>query len=182
MEALYMGCLVGGVLFAVVSVLIGDIFGNWIDGMLDFLHTDFLQTDFLKPVVLASGVTGFGGAGLLLDRYSGLVSSAVLLLAIAAALALCVLVYFAYVKPMQSSENSTGYSESEMAGKIGEITIPVPPEGFGEVMVRLVGGNTLHIAASWDKWEIPAGTSVVVIDVRDGILYVSELDERKRRG
>lgn len=171
MEGLFMGCLIGGVLFAVVSVLIGDLFGNWLDGILDFMHTDLF-----KPVILAGGITGFGGAGLLLERYSGLKSTAVLLLAVCTALVLGVLVYFAYVKPASESENSTGYSEQELPGKIGETTIPIPEVGYGEVMVRLVGGNVLHIAASWDKSAIAAGTKVVVIVVRDGIVYVSALE------
>lgn len=42
MEALYWGCLIGGILFAVVTVLLGDILSSALDGLLDFLSVDFL--------------------------------------------------------------------------------------------------------------------------------------------
>ncbi|GGA41420.1 protease [Paenibacillus physcomitrellae] len=177
MEGLYLGCLVGGVLFTLASVLVGDLLGQWLDGMFDFL-----SVDFLKPIVLAGGVTGFGGAGILLDRYSGLGRTAELVLAICIALMLCALVYFAYVAPAERSENSTGYSEKELPGQIGEVSIPVPAQGYGEVMVRGVGGNSLHIAASWEHREIAAGVQVVIVDWRDGVVYVSEFDEGKGEG
>lgn len=77
---------------------------------------------------------------------------------------------------MENSENSTGYSIKELPGKLGEVTVPIPEQGFGEVMVNFVAGNTLHIASSWDQRHIPAGTKVVVIDTEDGVVKVSELE------
>lgn len=171
MEALFWGCFIGGALFAVISAVLGDLIGSWLDGIFDFL-----SVDFLKPIITASAITSFGGAGILLDRYSGLGTAAVVMLAIVIAVLLSVLVYFVYVKPMENSENSTGFSESELPGKIGEVTVPIPAQGFGEVMVKQAGGNSLHIASSWDRKEIPAGTAVVVIETaKDGTVQVSEL-------
>ncbi|MUG86078.1 protease [Paenibacillus timonensis] len=171
MEALFWGCFVGGALFAVISALLGDLLGSWLDGVFDFL-----SVDFLKPIITASAITSFGGAGILLDRYTGLGGACVVVLAIVAAVLLSAGVYFAYVRPMENSENSTGFSESELPGKVGEVTVPIPAQGYGEVMVKLVGGNTLHIASSWDRKEIPAGTVVVVIETtKDGTVQVSEL-------
>ncbi|MBW4838902.1 MAG: protease [Paenibacillaceae bacterium] len=171
MEALFWGCFVGGALFAVISALLGDLLGSWLDGVFDFL-----SVDFLKPIITASAITSFGGAGILLDRYTGLGSAGVVILAIVAAVLLSAVVYFAYVRPMENSENSTGFSESELPGKVGEVTVPIPAQGYGEVMVKLVGGNTLHIASSWDRKEISAGTVVVVIETtKEGTVQVSEL-------
>ncbi|AWB45650.1 protease [Paenibacillus sp. CAA11] len=174
METLFLSCLAGGVLFALVSVLLGDVISDLLGGALDFL-----SVDFFKPVVIAGAITAFGGAGLLLNRHTGLSAAGVIVLAILCAVFIAVLVYFGYVRPMENSENSTGYSIRELSGKVGEVTIPIPPSGFGEIMVSLVGGHTLHIAASWEKREIAAGTRVVVVDTREGILLVSELDERE---
>ncbi|WP_068784672.1 NfeD family protein [Paenibacillus phocaensis] len=171
METLFWGCFVGGALFAVISALLGDLLGSWLDGVFDFL-----SADFLKPIITASAVTSFGGAGILLNRYTGLGAAGVIVLAIVAAILLSAAVYFAYVRPMENSENSTGFSESELPGKVGEVTVPIPAQGYGEVMVKLVGGNTLHIASSWDRKEIPAGTVVVIIETaKDGTVQVSEL-------
>lgn len=63
--------------------------------------------------------------------------------------------------------------------RIGEVTIPIPESGFGEVMIKLGAGNTLHIASSFDRCLLAAGTRVVVVDVFDGVLRVAKLDERK---
>jgi membrane-bound ClpP family serine protease len=77
---------------------------------------------------------------------------------------------------MENSENSTSYSIKELPGKLGEVTVPIPEQGFGEVMINFVAGNTLHIASSWDQRQIPVGTKVVVIDTEDGVVKVSELE------
>lgn len=172
METLFWGCFVGGALFAVISAVLGDLIGSWLDGLFDFM-----SVDFLKPVISASAVTSFGGAGILLTRYTGLGPAVIVIASILIAGLLSVGVYFAYVKPMENSENSTGFSNSELPGKMGEVTVPIPAQGYGEIMIRLVAGNTIHIASSWDRKDIPAGTSVVVVDTTmEGTVQVSELD------
>lgn len=177
MEVMFWSCLAGGATFALISVILGDIVGSWLDGIFDAI-----SLDFLKPIILASAVTTFGGSGVLLVRYTGFGSVTVVVLAILIALFMSLVIYFAYVKPMENSENSTGYSTAELPGKLGEVTVPIPAEGFGEVMVNFVAGNTLHIAASWDHQEIPVGTLVVVVDSNDGVVQVSKLyeDEQER--
>ncbi|WP_019639869.1 hypothetical protein [Paenibacillus fonticola] len=175
MEVMFWSCLAGGVIFTLISVILGDIIGSWLDGIFDAI-----SLDFLKPIILASAVTTFGGAGILLLRYTGLGPVPVVVLSILIALFMSIAIYFVYVKPMENSENSTGYSTAELPGKLGEVTVPIPAEGFGEVMVNFVAGNTLHIASSWDHQEIPAGTLVVVVDSSDGVVQVSRLYENEQ--
>lgn len=174
MEAVFWGCLVGGVLFAVVTVLLGDVLSGALDGMLDFL-----SVDFFKPVVLASGITVFGGTGIMVVKYTDLSSMPQVVISLLAAILLSIAVYFGYVRPMENSENSTGFSIKEMSGRIGEVTVPVPAQGYGEVMVKVGAGNTLHIASSFDKKPVAAGVRVVIVEVDEGVLRVSELEERK---
>lgn len=174
MEALYLGCLAGGVLFALVSVIFGDVLSNALDGVLDFL-----SVDILKPMVIASAITVFGGAGILITRYSGLTAIPNLLLSILIAVIISVLVYFLYVKPMENTENSTGYSIHDLVGRIGEITITLPGLGYGEVMVKVGAGNVLHIASSLEQRVLTAGTRVVIVDEVDGVLLVTEFEENR---
>ncbi|MDR0270230.1 NfeD family protein [Paenibacillus sp.] len=174
METLFWSCLAGGILFAVVSVILGDLVSHALDGLLDFL-----SVDFLKPMVIASAVTVFGGAGILLSHYTDWGGIVIIVLSVVLAMVIAALVYFFYVKPMNNSENSTGYSMRELSGRIGEVTIPIPDTGFGEVMIKLGAGNTLHIASSLERHQLSAGTRVVVVDVLDGVLRVTKLDERK---
>ncbi|UVI27865.1 NfeD family protein [Paenibacillus spongiae] len=174
MEALFWSCLVGGVLFAVVSVIFGDWLSMALDGMLDFLSFD--GHHWLQPMSIVGGITVFGGTGLLLHRYSPLGSAAIIVLSILIAIAAAILVYYLYIRPMERSENSTGYSMKELTGAIAEVLVPVPIGGYGEVMIKVGAGRTNHIAASYEGENIPAGTRVVVVDVKDGAVMVSKLD------
>lgn len=174
MQTLYLGCLALGVIFAVVSVLVGDLIGSALGGVFDAL-----SFDFVNPAVMAGGITVFGGAGVLLTRYSGLEDGAILALSLLIAAFLAVLTYLVVVKPMNNSEMSTGFSMLDLPGKIGEVMVPVPATGYGEIMVKFGAGNSLHTAASFERMALPAGVKVVVVEVREGVALVSEFEERK---
>ncbi|XEC96948.1 NfeD family protein [Paenibacillus tarimensis] len=175
MEALFWACLAGGIIYTVVSVIFGDIVGQALDGMLDFLSVD--SAPWMQPMSIVGGITVFGGTGLLLERYTGLVTSAVIILSLLTAIVIGAGVYFFYVKPMEQSENSTAFSVNAMSGKIAEVLVPIPASGYGEVLVKVgAAGMTNQIAASHDGDPIPAGVRVVVVEVRDDTLFVSRLD------
>jgi hypothetical protein len=174
MQTLYLGCLALGVIFAIVSVLVGDVIGDALHGVFDFV-----SIDFLNPTVLAAGVTVFGGSGLLLSRYSNLEAGGIVALSLLTAAFLGVLMFLGVVKPMEKSEVSNGFSMNELPGKIGEITIPIPAKGYGEIMVKFGAGNSLHTAASFDHELLPAGVKVVVVEVKEGVAWVSEFEKRR---
>lgn len=173
METLYWSCLAGGALFALVSVLLGDVLSDALDGLLDFL-----SLDVLKPMVIASAATVFGGAGILITRYTDLNVLPNIVLSSLIAIGVTVIIYLAYIRPMENSENSTGYSMKELPGRIGEVTVPIPAVGYGEVMLKLGASNILQIAASFEERELPAGTRVVVVEVFEDVLRVTEFEEK----
>lgn len=177
MLELYWGLLITGVLFALVTVVFGDLMSGAMDGMLDWLSSDVLH--YLQPMVLFSGVTVLGGAGILLTKYSPFTAAAVLVLSLLAAVLSGALIFFLYVKPMENTENSLAFSMQDMVGRIGEVTVPIPAQGCGEVMMRMGGGVTNQIAESFDANEIEAGARVVIVEVKDGTLFVTRLDEPK---
>ncbi|MGG1651161.1 protease [Paenibacillus sp. NRS-1780] len=170
METIFWWLLAGGAIFTVVSVLIGDVLGGWLDGL------EMPSLDWFRPVVLLGAMTTFGGAGVLLTKYTGLSMSRVVLLALAIAFVVGVLVFFAFIKPVANSEVSSGFSMRELTGKIGEVTVPVPEVGYGEVMIRLGAGNTIHTASSFDHKPLAAGTRIVVVEVAEGVVHVAYLD------
>lgn len=174
MEHLFWACLAGGVLFAVITVVFGDLISNALDGLLDFMSVDGHR--IFEPMVLVSAITTFGGAGLLLLRYTPLAGASVIAAAFLISAVTGIIVYFAYVKPMENSENSTAFSIRDLSGRIGEVLVPIPPRGYGEVLVKAGAGNTNQIAASFDGEELEAGAKVVVVEVRDDTLFVSRLD------
>lgn len=174
MEVFFMGCMAVGVLFALVSVLFGDVISQAVDGALDFLASDGHHA--FQPIVLFGTLTAFGGAGLLLTRYTALGSAAILAAALLAAVAIGAIVYFAYVRPMRNSENSVAFSIRDLSGKIGEALTTIPPAGYGEVLVRIGAGHTNQIAASFNGETIGAGSRIVVVEVKDDTLFVTRLD------
>lgn len=175
MLSVYWACLFGGVLFALVTVIFGDILGDLFDGFTDALSADHL--DFLSPVVIVGGITAFGGAGIMLTDLTPLSAAATAAMALIIALTLSALVYFLYVKHMKNAENSTTYSNTDLVGRMGTVTIPIPAAGCGEVLVRIGAGNTNYPAASTEGREFPAGSRVVVAEVKDGTVWVLDYQE-----
>ncbi|WP_159883713.1 NfeD family protein [Paenibacillus puerhi] len=174
MLEIYAGMLITGVLFALVTVLFGDLLSNALDGMFDWLSGDLLH--FFQPMVLFSGITIMGGAGWLLTRYSAFGTLVIIGLAFLAAAGSSVLIYLLYVKPMENTDNSVAFSMKDLVGRIGEVSIPVPAAGCGEVLYRIGGSLTNQIAESFDGESIPTGTRVVTVEVRDGAVRVSPLE------
>lgn len=172
---LYWGCFTGGILFAVISLIFGDVLSDIFDGIFDAVSFD--HADFIHPMVIVGGITVFGGSGILLSQYTRLEPSMVAWLSLLSALIISAVVYFAYVKPMKNSENSTGFSVQDLVGKIGEVVTPVPGNGCGEILIRIGAGNTNQIAASLDGEELSMGTRVVVGEVKDHVLYVFPYEE-----
>ena len=170
----FWGCLVTGVLLALVTVIFGEVIDSFFDGVLSFLSID--GADILNPMVLVGGVTIFGGMGIILTEYTSLWWLTVVALSLLSTIFCSVLLYFFYLKPMKNAENSIGYSIQEFSGKIAEVTVPIPAAGYGEVLIKVGATNTNQIAASFDHEVIQRGTRVVVVDVRHDTLYVSRFE------
>ncbi|SHH81804.1 protease [Desulfosporosinus lacus] len=173
----YWICLIGGVLFAMVTIVFGDLLGDIFGGIFDSLSMDHL--DFLQPMVLVGAITIFGGSGIMLSQYTLLDPFLTASVSLMIAIAVSILVYFSYVKPMKNSENSTGFSMKDLVGKIGEVIVPIPVGGYGEVVLKVGAGNTNQIAANLDRLEIPAGTRVVVGEIKDGVLFVFRYEDKE---
>lgn len=175
MVDVYWGCLIGGVVFAVITFLAGDYFDHAMDGIGHSFGFDHL--DFLNPTTLVSALTTFGGAGVLLSEYTSVAPFGGIVLSAAFAIALGIGLHFLYVRPMRRIENSVAFSMRDFPGLIGSVTISIPARGYGEVMIRIGAGNTNQIAASIEGRPIRAGQQIVVVEVRDDTLLVTPLDD-----
>ncbi|GAA4877606.1 hypothetical protein GCM10023310_66980 [Paenibacillus vulneris] len=175
MLSIYWGFLITGVLFALITVVLGDLLGSALDGIFDFMSAHHMHA--FQPMVIFSGLTVWGGAGILLTKYTVWGTAAVLAGSAVCAVLLSVLIYFLYVKPMKNSENSVAFSIQDTVGKIAEVSVTIPSVGYGEVMLRMGAGNTNQIAASYEGEEIQTGTKVVTVEVKDGTLLVARLDK-----
>ncbi len=171
MLEIYWGCLITGIIFSLITVIFDDFLGNMLDALAFDLHGMFQTT------VIMSALTTFGGAGVLLTTYSSLPMALTIILSLGLGLLLSVLFYFFYVKPMENTENSTGFSIQDLVGMVGEVTIPIPKEGYGEIVLSIGGSLSNQIAASFEGSEIPTGTKALVIEIREDTLLVSPYDQ-----
>jgi len=167
-ETVYGVCLIAGLVYALATLFWGDVIAD----MLGEIHLPLLQ-----PAVLASGLTAFGGIGFLLTRLTALSSWTVFAASLFAGGVLAAGAHFLWIRPMERAEVSIGYSMSQLEGKIGEVGTSIPANGLGEVLIPMVSGITHHMAASLENEPIPAGTRVVVVEVRDHVLYVTPFPE-----
>lgn len=172
MATLFWICFLIGVLYTIVVVIFGDVIASAVDASLEWLQLDNLP--IIQPLTLIGGLSIFGGAGILLQNYTALTAISIIMLSLSIGIVGMILLYFLYLKPMENAENSIGYSIKELVGKEAIVVTPIPIEGFGEVMIKTVGGMINHIAASYDNQYIAAENHVVVVEVVDGVLHVAE--------
>jgi len=166
MAEIYWVCFIGGAVFAVLLVLFDAAAGGFVDGVLDALP------DAFHPVVIVGGIVAFGGAGVLLTQYSPLGPWTVACLSVLLAALLSTLLFFFYVKPMNEAEMSIAYSMTELPGKLGEVTVPIPAGGYGEVAFTFGHGLVHHIADSSEREPLSAGEKVLAIEVKEGVVKV----------
>jgi membrane protein implicated in regulation of membrane protease activity len=171
----YWGCLITGIIFTLLTVIFDDFLGNMMEGILDALTFDL--PGIFNTTVVMSALTALGGAGVLLTIYTPLTPIIIFMLALCSGIILSILFYFLYVKPMESAENSTGFSIKDFIGMVGEVTIPIPSKGYGEIVLSIAGAASNQIAASFDEIDIPSGSQALVIEVRDGTLLVSPYNQ-----
>lgn len=166
MLELYWGCFIAGIVLALGSILFGEV----LDG--------FLEGTGISSLTLFGGLTAFGGIGVILSKYVSWNWAPLTVLAVTLLITILIMiaVHFLYVSPMKKAENSTSYSIRELVGKSGEVSIAIPANGYGEVVIRVGAGRTNHIAASFDGTDIASGEEVYVVEVKEGTLYVSRLN------
>ncbi|CAN5620846.1 hypothetical protein BH23BAC4_BH23BAC4_05160 [soil metagenome] len=171
MSEIYWICLLGGLAASLVAAFVGDLFdGVDLPQSLEFL---------LDPLSIVGGIAAFGAAGLVYEEWLGLTGTTGAFAAGLTGLLFSVAMHFVYVRPMKRSENSLGFSMREYAGRTGEVITSIPVDGCGEVLITMGVSNTFQSASSFDRIPIPGGARVVVVEVKDGVLWVSALSEEE---
>lgn len=170
MLTVYWVCLLGGLAVTLLVVFLGDL----LDGVLEGLDG---WDAVLDPLSLVGGVAAFGAAGVALTSATALPEPAAAGLAALLGAASALAMHFLYVRPMKRAEASTGFSVEEYRGKPAEVITSIPARGYGEVLVRMAGANTFRQAASFEGEPIARGARVVVVEVRDGDLWVAPFEE-----
>lgn len=167
MEQVYLTVtLVAGVL-TILYLFLDDIIGAEI------------EIAWLNPSLILSFITLGSATGYILERLTGLNDLIVLFIGIISGLILTILFNIFVLVPLKSAEVSLAYTEESLGGQVGRVIVPIPVDGFGEVVIETVNGLISKSAVSYDNEEIPYDKEVLVVEVENGILRVKEYEKLK---
>lgn len=141
----------------------------------DVFHglSEAIPVSFLNPALILSFLTIFSASGYIGEIAAPLSSSVIALLSFVLSVLLVSLLHFFVLVPLSSAEESLAYRETDLKGRVGRVITSVPKDGYGEVIIEGIGGAISKSAVSFDQEQIRYGTAVLVIDVKDGVLFVT---------
>jgi membrane protein implicated in regulation of membrane protease activity len=183
--SLFLGCFAFGLLFTVVSFLIGA-FGSGHD-----LHIPGLDSLFghsgnagghaqgggahMSPFNLSTAsafLTWFGGAGYLLLLYSDFAAFTVLVLSGAAGLVGGGLIFATLTKFIVPRLSEMRAEDYRLEGTVARVSSPIRAGGTGEIVYSLAGTRRVDGARCETGEAIEQGAEVVILRVERGVAYV----------
>jgi hypothetical protein len=183
---IYTICLAVGLLFTIVSAVIGHFFGGP-DGHAEigtgghaeagFDHTGMPGISFFSPTVLASFVTAFGAFGLILSRIP--VTSSVWASAPLSAVGGGVVAWLVFLLFNAMFSRTQSSSESKVASVIGQtasVITPIPVGGVGEIAYVQGGTRYTAPAREEDEKSVGNGRTVKICRIAGNQFYVRSLD------
>lgn len=139
----------------------------------DFADVSIESIPLLDPAVILSFITFTSAAGYLLERFFNLSSIVNFVIALVIAGLLTALLYYFLLIPLRSAEVSLAYTDESLESQVGKVIVPIPIDGFGEIVIETVNGIISKRAASFHQVEIPYDTQVLIIEMRDGTAMVA---------
>jgi membrane-bound ClpP family serine protease len=168
LQAIYLFCLITGGILTLLYILFGDI----LEGIFEIL-----PDGFLNPTLILSFITFLSSSGYLFEKLSNLNSFIILLISIVIALILVIFLNVFVLIPLSSAEESLAFKEEDLKGRVGKVIISIPKNGYGEVIIEGNGGTIAMSATGFENESIPYESKVLVIEVKESVLYVSPYDQ-----
>jgi membrane-bound ClpP family serine protease len=149
-----------------LTLIVDDIFG----GLLGAIHIGFDVAGVSPTPMLLGFVAMFGIGGLFgLHGVNAGVGGATLI-GVAAGLVGSGVVFGAF-KVLRQAESSDTFTLQEMIGSTGRVSVGIPANRFGTVLISFAGASH-NLTATADA-EIPAGREVKVVGVAGTNLVVA---------
>lgn len=164
MEQVYMYTLILAGALTVLYVFFGDI-AEAGEGI-----------PFFNPAAILAFFTLAAAIGFVLEAATNLSSLAILGISAGGAIVLDLLLYFFILLPMSSAEASLAYTDDALLGQVGKVIIPIPVDGYGEVVIETYSGMISKRATGYDNEAIGQERQVLIIEVNDGTLYVRDYE------
>jgi membrane protein implicated in regulation of membrane protease activity len=184
--SLFVGCFAFGLLFTVITFLLGGFGGTGSHGAAHGLFGGLSGSHAAAPghghganavspfnlSTLSAFLTWFGGAGYLLTRYSPLAALAVTLAALAFGVIGGAFFFFAVARLIVPRLTVLDPDDFRVPGAVARVTSTIRSGGTGEIVYTLGGTRHADGARSESGQTIERGTQVVVLRVERGIAYV----------
>jgi membrane-bound ClpP family serine protease len=159
-------CLLAGGAMLLLTLIVDDIFG----GLLGAIHLGFDVAGVSPTPMLLGFIAMFGIGGLFgLHGLNAGVGVATLV-GVAAGLVGSGVVFGAF-KVLRQAESSDTFSLQEMIGSTGRVSVGIPANHFGTVLISFAGASH-NLTATADA-AIPAGSQVKVVGVAGTNLVVA---------
>jgi len=156
---------------AFISTILFMFFGDFLEGVGEGIP-------FLNPTLILAFLTFLSAIGYLLELLTSWNSWLIILLSAFGSFILTTLLNVFVLVPLSSAEESLAYTEESLKGRLGTTIIPIPKDGYGEVLIENTSGRIAKSAVSFEGNEIAEGIQVLVVDVKQGVLYVTPYDEK----
>jgi len=167
----YSICFGAGLLFAIVSALLGHLFGGGHDAHVDigtgghaeagFQDTGMPGLSPFSPTTISSFITAFGGLGLIFSRIEATKSPWVSApLATVGALTIAAAVVWLFGTLFHKIESSSESHVAALVGVTGTIITPIPANGVGEI--AYVQAGTRYTAPARDERGAPVANGQTV--------------------
>lgn len=180
---IYLLCFGVGLLFTIVSAVLGDVFGGHgadhdvgTGGHAEagFEHTGMPGLSPFSPTTIASFITAFGGLGLIFSRieatkpvYISAPLSALGGLAIAAG------VFLMFNKIFSKTQSSSECQVALLVGTQATVITPIPQHGVGEIAYVQAGSRYTAPARSESGAAVTGGATVKIMRVVGTQFYVA---------
>jgi hypothetical protein len=128
--------------------------------------------DIFNPTLIFSYLTVFFASGFLLESLSGLNAGLCAGISLIISFTIVTLLNVFVLIPISSAEESLTFHDNDLRGRVGRVLTSIPVDGFGEVLIESISGSIAKTAASFKNEGIVSDTKVLIIEVKNGVIYV----------
>lgn len=170
---IYLICFSVGLLFTVISAVLGDVFGHHDTDVgtgghaeAGFEHTGMPGLSPFSPTTIAAFVTAFGGFGLILSRINAtknvLISAP---LSALGGLAIAGTIFYVFNKVFSKTQSSSESRVATLVGVQATVITPIPQHGVGEIAYVQAGSRYTAPARTETGAAVSGGATVKITRV-----------------
>jgi len=196
MEQVYTIVFWVGVIYTVVTFLMGGLFGLFhidgnvdthidcdidahVDGHIDINSASPTFTIFpLKPITIVSFLTVFGGIGMIGSGYR-INMLLLFIIAVISGLIVSFILYKFIVVPLYKAQNTSAFSRKSIIGIKAKVISPIYENGFGTIAYVVNGKKYNAPAKHVGKKAIAQGEEVIIYEIKENTFYVEPLQDYK---